>query len=512
MKTKQAVTLLSSLLVSSAVLAASPDRGRWFDIEVILISQLGDKAKLNEIFADNVKLPSFNNPLDLLTPYLNPDIHALKQQLPFCNSKNQLFTYHEKVQEPSIVTLKPLAVIEEETNQAITTTQALPESDSTPNNTDTITHDSSYQNDDFFDRVTTEKEKVDEEQLTQISLVNDTSPTLDSELSQTITPEQIAWVNEAEQFFSPIQLTYSQTLLAPNDENLLCQITKAEFDKLSPDNNIYSYLGFAVKEVPSKISAIEDLFNPKPYLLNNDSLALNNIVTQLKRSRDFRPILHLAWRQPVHSRRNAIPIKLFAGDNLQQNYIEQLKLYQQQQSQVIAQEQSFNTILSNNDSTEMVLTEQEQLVKNKEQKLKNIIEQLSLITNDTTHLIDEIEQAPTSINMEGVANNNLMLSPPTEPLQPWYVQGFMQIYINNNNRLNIIADFNMLNLTLAEQETIKLIPDAELALQTISFKQHRQVISTETHYFDHPYLGMIVQIRRHTRPEPPIESEIEGIQ
>ena len=74
---------------------------------------------------------------------------------------------------------------------------------------------------------------------------------------------------------------------------------------------------------------------------------------------------------------------------------------------------------------------------------------------------------------------------------------------------NIIADFNMLNLTLAEQETIKRRPNSQLDLQTISFKQHRQVISTETHYFDHPYLGMIVQIRRHDGPKSPVENNIE---
>ena len=34
--------------------------------------------------------------------------------------------------------------------------------------------------------------------------------------------------------------------------------------------------------------------------------------------------------------------------------------------------------------------------------------------------------------------------------------------------------------------------------------------SNEIHYFDHPYMGMIVQIRRHKQLEPELEEESEN--
>jgi hypothetical protein len=38
-------------------------------------------------------------------------------------------------------------------------------------------------------------------------------------------------------------------------------------------------------------------------------------------------------------------------------------------------------------------------------------------------------------------------------------------------------------------------------LASFPLQQLRRVISTQVHYFDHPLMGMIVQIRRYERPQ-----------
>ena len=57
-------------------------------------------------------------------------------------------------------------------------------------------------------------------------------------------------------------------------------------------------------------------------------------------------------------------------------------------------------------------------------------------------------------------------------------------------------------VTAADNNTV--IAPATQA-KAIRFKQDRRVISGEVHYFDHPYMGMIVQIRPYTKPEPEAE-------
>ncbi|XQW86233.1 CsiV family protein [Thalassotalea piscium] len=512
MKIQHAVILFSSIIFSSSVLAASQSRERWFDIEVILISQLSDKNALKEVFADDITLPKFKHSVDLLTPYLLPDIAYLKQKLPFCNNTNQLIQYHADIKQPSIVTVKSLAEIAEiaeEVNQAelISTSEA-----------SSLTNDTSKQvllseqgvlQDQSISNIATDTAAISEQSFENNT--NEQTLSMD-EIETPITAEQRALVTAAEDYFSPIKFTYSDSSAVANSEHLLCQITEKEFNALSPDPERYSYLGYPINKVPTEISAIEDLYNTQPYLLNNDSLALNDIVKQLKLSRDFRPILHMGWRQPVSNRRNAIPIKIFAGDNLQQYYLDQTEIYLQQRKQVLAQENTLNSLLTPQQTAEITLTEQEQILENKKSRINQIIAQLSSITDNTPKLMNDIARSPFHYEMGDLSTSPLMVEPPTPPVQPWYLQGFMQIYINNRNRLNIIADFNLLNMTLAEQETMKLRPNAEINLQTISFKQRRQVISTETHYFDHPYLGMIVQIRRHERPDPPSDETIENVE
>ena len=63
-------------LTSPLAIAASTEKDapRWFEIEVILFKQLGDKKLLKERFFDDEKLPDYARYYDLLTPYLQPNI------------------------------------------------------------------------------------------------------------------------------------------------------------------------------------------------------------------------------------------------------------------------------------------------------------------------------------------------------------------------------------------------------------------------------------------------------
>ena len=71
-----------------------------------------------------------------------------------------------------------------------------------------------------------------------------------------------------------------------------------------------------------------------------------------------------------------------------------------------------------------------------------------------------------------------------------------------------------MNMILDEQSNLTSSINTEVPeLKTIRFEQNRRVISKEIHYFDHPYMGMIVQIRPFNVPEPEVEvaAEIDDI-
>ena len=93
-------------------------------------------------------------------------------------------------------------------------------------------------------------------------------------------------------------------------------------------------------------------------------------------------------------------------------------------------------------------------------------------------------------------------TPPKAPIQPWFLDGFIKIHLDHY--LYITADFNVFNQNDPEK-IIKNVTASSIdnTAKLINFSQDRRVITGEIHYFDHPYIGMIIQIRRFdpTKPE-----------
>jgi len=88
---------------------------------------------------------------------------------------------------------------------------------------------------------------------------------------------------------------------------------------------------------------------------------------------------------------------------------------------------------------------------------------------------------------------------PTAPLQPWFLDGFFKVHLDHYLYIN--ANFNIVEKSLTDSDKFQLV----------NFKQSRRVITGEIHYFDHPYIGMIVQIRRFDPSKPTDEAVSQAI-
>jgi len=491
MKIKQAVTLISGLLLTPSLLLTAEAADRWFEVEVILVSQLGDKTQLKENFSGEVSLPTYRRSYDLLSAYLNPDIKTLKQQLPNCQSPQYPVSLVEQASKPE--SFPKLLSLDE-----IKLLPYFPELDER-NRLDDETISLN------------ENLTIEGVETNQINAeINEQFPSTNTTVEQSenstellgLTKEENALVIAAEQEFSAFQFDYADITLPQKN---LCTITEQAFNALKLDSHLYSYLGFTTYEMPKSINGVEDLYSKTPYLVSQDSLKLHDIVKQLRLSRNFRPLLHVGWRQPVYSERRARAVKLFAGNSLEANFTSAQQEFKQEL--LNGEENSITDILQiNQHNGETKLPQEELLKQAKAQHLQKIIDQINTINQDDNEAI--IAQLNQAITLDLPVNELMMQASPTLPLQPWFIDGFVRIHLHRNY-LNITADFNILNQTLAEQETERLKPTNEkndLSItKQINFKQRRRVISTQTHYFDHPYMGMFVQIRRHKQAEHPVE-------
>ncbi|KPV95461.1 hypothetical protein AN214_02379 [Pseudoalteromonas sp. P1-9] len=204
------------------------------------------------------------------------------------------------------------------------------------------------------------------------------------------------------------------------------------------------------------------------YLLSKEQLELNETVSRLKR-RGLTPLLHTGWRQPESNIRNATPMYLYGGKNL---------------SAVINKSE-------NEQSLEQMLNEYTQFEQSEAIDLNGVPQSsdIDAFPSDIVNDFETFEDTPSPLLTE----------------QTWQLQGKFKVFIRRNY-LNIEADFDLNELVEQTVDNINFTDaDNGLALQQLTetvlkterFSQFRRVISSEIHYFDHPKLGIIMQIRRY---------------
>jgi hypothetical protein len=523
MKLKSFVLLSTALLFSQQASAVGKDKAdRWFEMEVILFSQLGDKTKLKEQFPENnANSTNSNNRkiFDLLGPYLAPDISSLKQQLPDC----ALPTYPESflnqaitaVKEQPFFEPKSLTDFEVELN-AINNDESANSSLFSDSTDSIVTNINSGQS---TEQITSSQQADSEDDFyNNNSLVIEnkanrkTENNIDLKQPVLLTAEQVEQQSQllaqAENEFSKIQFSYANEIASFS--RYICSIPIEQFIDLNSDNTYESYTAFNIDKVPSIIDNSEDIYSDQDYILSKESLQLNDIVKQLARSKNFRPLLHMGWRQKTKTKRLAIPMKLYAGENFAYNYQQELQKYQRQLMQAQIQENSLNQILFENKtdgeaSTFEAPSEYELKQQNINERIQELILKVPSISTDTINVLKEVDNdiAITKTLLHSTA----VLKAPVKPPQDWTVDGLLKIEVDHF--LHITADLNIMNMSLAELATQQLLPKSfdskAVTLKTINFKQDRRVRSKEVHYFDHPYIGMIIRILPYKKPIKEVE-------
>ncbi|GGD55464.1 CsiV family protein [Lacimicrobium alkaliphilum] len=240
-----------------------------------------------------------------------------------------------------------------------------------------------------------------------------------------------------------------------------------------------------ISSVPDVIDEIERRFNNQPYLLPASQMTLKSIARDLHRQRGIRPLLHLVWRQPVlFGRDKAQKYRLFGGTNFALSYDN----------------------LGNPLESETELESVPALASQSQDK--NLIMQVEEALSQPLVLAEQdIETTP-----QGSKTNAL-----------WELDGWFKVYLEYINRVPYLhIDSELLYRAegppgLMQSHSLagesQYMGDTRSStdsggrshLYALPFKQLRRVISTQIHYFDHPMFGMVVQIRRFHKPDPPTE-------
>jgi len=501
------ITALSTALLLNlcgAAHAAKVDK-RWFEVEVILFSQLGDKTKLLENFSGESTLPNYRHVIDLLTPYIHPNTNSLRLQLPSCELKQYPVPFIDtQAKLPALHTEKSLEELSmlvhessSESNQLVSN-----ESLNVSDKSELLVNDLKEA---AFNEDVVSNTNVSAAVVTQDNSEDsgENSPNVTGEINNEVPPAlvgltkaEIALVEQAELAFTALPLTFNYQNIT-TFEDTLCQpivtnenSTVADFYALADHKNSPD---FPVEQLTGTIDGNEFIDNNQPYLIDADSLKLKDITLQLRRSKNFRPLLHLGWRQPLTNRKKPSlepAIRLFSGQHYQQSYQDQLSAYQQ-----AITESALAELSSDNEMSPDVENEAAALSPIA-QRIHHIIDAIDTANLSTDRIIEELDSPALTVQLNELASQTVELTPPVMPNQDWYLDGYFRLHLNHY--LFITADFNVAVPNGNAQNN----DESKKPFKLIPFKQNKRVISKEVHYFDHPYMGMVVQIRRYKKPEP----------
>ncbi len=479
---------------------------RWFEIEVILFNQLSNKKQLKENFPEIAKVPKPSKFFDLLTTYLHPNISELKTHLLSCDAsiqeQNDFNSSSIKVTNKALFIIKSLDAILQITKQEVENkieTEHLNSGEYLNSTSDDL--DSQIKNN-IEKHYSNLNNKNDSRLSVKESRISYQQPSAFQEPLSGLTDEEVALLDAADTYFSTKESTnytrYPSFKVNQKISRSTCVIPKTHFQNILTQKELlrFDINSFPIKKTPLVINApqLPDFNNP--YLINKDSLQLKSIITQLRWSKEFQPLMHLGWRQIGVTRKKAIPLKLYAGDNLDYAYQQAMlqKEVNQKLNHSINVQDEADTLMKNLSSNSA-----------NQQHINYILNNISSINdNDINTILSDLDSVIIDQSLVGknnVLTNSLNNQTKIEPpIQPWNIDGFFKVHLDHY--LYITADLSIVNTSLLETEDQP---------KTIGFNQNRRVISGEIHYFDHPYIGMIVQIRRFDPDKPADEAVTQAI-
>lgn len=192
----------------------------------------------------------------------------------------------------------------------------------------------------------------------------------------------------------------------------------------------------------------QELHQATPYLAPESALQLKDLAYQLKHRAGHQLLLHTAWRQQLAGKRQANPYRWFAGNNFGQQF--------------------------------------DYFGKNKTSAIESANDNAGQLLQQINALEKALQKNPTTV----LSDLQPQLNQPSDgPV--WQLDGLIKVY--SERMLFAETEFNLRRLSA----------DGSKLFTYYSNDQTRLLIG-EVHYLDHPYLGIVLQIRRFTPPLLPV--------
>jgi len=434
---------ITSALLAAGLLAPSLAQARWFEIEVLLFARNQDPALVAEQFPEQVEPLSERNRIPL-TDFIYQPADPCSQLIE--DASSQPLTQDLLATQVS----SPCALEAEEDTTAVDGADS-PAAEAAPESPASL--------------LSTQPEDI----LASEQLADDAEPTLPEQQPSEVSQPAAPVIK-----FTPI----------------------AEFSPLSP---------------------VKPVLDEAPYLLTEEMLQFSAIVDQLEQHGIYRPLLHTGWRMDIDSKRRMPTLHLVAGQNYADRFdllgnplaqspltSSDMAVYQQlteaeqrQTDDVLSLTEPVSDEAANSGSLSLIAQSSEQPQASEtladevaEPQPAEVIE-ISPIWELEANLKLWLEtwlHVDTQMQLRLAGEKQQALEPTDEASAVLVAESDSGSEVDSSISL-IGADSNGLGTLVQHTETVPV-------LNSYLLDQFRRVRSEEIHYFDHPLMGMIIQIRK----------------
>jgi hypothetical protein len=485
----------------------------WFDVEVILFERNFEVTNLSEKFKQSRLKKPASDVLDLMTPYLKPDLSYLRAGLPYCRASNRL---RVKTQyEQGFALPLPLPVAKKNDSSSPQTDKQLEQQtiENLAGELDEVTEENFQYQITTTDKVSKPDDTV---QLVQTTDAEGVDPVNIKSVSKSTLPTPSIEVEFIEwQMPSEFLCAYAEQI-TPSFASIVALQNKVS--SASPSDKI--------KRVPEIINGHEWQQNSGPFMLPTSTMYMSELYEKIKRQPDITPILHINWRQEVKfGREDGQTFRLFAGENFAEQFdANGLPFVNETDSLLDTLNQPTDAFyIPEQELAGLTQQQQQALLVSINGKAPEVVSE-DLFAKIAAALADD-----TPINF---IQTNILTEQQTTTTELsifkeiWRLDGGITVYLRNVGRVpylhidsnldfrqpiydsNKAQELEGLSTHSSQQGAMVANPlQQPNFLQSVNFNQLRRVISKQVHYFDHPLFGMIVRINRYRWPEPEPEPE-----
>jgi hypothetical protein len=517
-------TVLTALL-SICVLAKSAnavEQEWWFDVEVILFERKLDADNISEKFKQSRLAKPSSDFIDLLAPYINPDLSYLRAGLTYCRVSNRLAVKSQYEQDfafplPALGTKESSlsAADNKSAKSLVASSDLVPEEN-------------------FEYTVATTDIFAQSNEIVPVTQTSDSEDTNSGDLSlnnddNVEQQENVALTSKINLPKLPIKVDFIEWQIPSEFPCAYAEQIDPSLDSISALQNSES--GIQTEDhkqrVPDIINGILWPQKRNAALLPTSTMNMTELYEKIKKQRDINPILHLNWRQQVKfGRKNAQTIRLFAGENFADQFdVNGLPLIKDTDPLFASLQQSTDEFyIPELELAQLSLEQQQDLLlrmngSDSEATAEDIFARIDTALADESPI--RFDEANAVTGPQTVKTDSAILK------EIWQIDGGISVYLRNVGRIPYLHIDSNLDFRQAIFDPNKALPitysptdtseqGAIVAnqlqqpnfLQSAQFNQLRRVISKQVHYFDHPLFGMIVRINRYRWPEVEQETDI----